>query len=111
MASIENPHKKRIYKSLSLTIDLLQKALIIQQLKMFSAKFVLVAFCLAAAFALSAAQLTFTSSWGKRGNALFEQQQQQDPQLCKTPTELLIEIFRFVQNQGQRFIECGPKGK
>lgn len=78
---------------------------------MYSVKFIFAVICVTATFALCASQLTFTSSWGKRGNgnALFEQQQ--DPTPCKTPTEILIEIFRYVQNQGQRFVECGPKGK
>uniref|UniRef100_T1H5C7 Adipokinetic hormone 1 n=1 Tax=Megaselia scalaris TaxID=36166 RepID=T1H5C7_MEGSC len=75
---------------------------------MYTLKCLFVVLCLASTLALSVAQLTFTSSWGKRGNALFDQQQ--DPVPCKTPTEILVEIFRFVQNEGQRFIECGPKG-
>ncbi|KAM7355530.1 adipokinetic hormone [Cochliomyia hominivorax] len=55
-------------------------------------------------------QLTFSPDWGKRSvgasgsntGAFF------DPQTgnCKTSNEMLLEIFRFVQNEAQLFLDC-----
>ncbi|XP_075160675.1 adipokinetic hormone [Haematobia irritans] len=52
-------------------------------------------------------QLTFSPDWGKRsggsmGGPLFETQ----PGNCKTPSEMLLDIFKFVQSQAQIFLDC-----
>ncbi|XP_013106170.1 adipokinetic hormone [Stomoxys calcitrans] len=52
-------------------------------------------------------QLTFSPDWGKRSGGsmsgpLFETQ----PGNCKTASEMLLEIFKFVQNQAQIFLDC-----
>ncbi|XP_073840474.1 adipokinetic hormone [Musca autumnalis] len=52
-------------------------------------------------------QLTFSPDWGKRsgslsGSSFFDNQ----PGNCKTPNEMLLDIFKFVQNQAQLFLDC-----
>ncbi|XP_037813325.1 adipokinetic hormone [Lucilia sericata] len=56
-------------------------------------------------------QLTFSPDWGKRSvgggsgsntGAFFDSQ----PGNCKTSNEMLLEIFRFVQNEAQLFLDC-----
>ncbi|TMW51522.1 hypothetical protein DOY81_003427, partial [Sarcophaga bullata] len=55
-------------------------------------------------------QLTFSPDWGKRSigtsgannGAFFDSQSGN----CKTSNEMLLEIFRFVQNEAQLFLDC-----
>uniref|UniRef100_A0A1A9URT0 Uncharacterized protein n=2 Tax=Glossina TaxID=44049 RepID=A0A1A9URT0_GLOAU len=47
-------------------------------------------------------QLTFSPDWGKRSGNAFDTQ----PGNCKTSNDMLMEIFRFVQNEAQLFLDC-----
>uniref|UniRef100_A0A1A9X5R1 Adipokinetic hormone 1 n=1 Tax=Glossina brevipalpis TaxID=37001 RepID=A0A1A9X5R1_9MUSC len=47
-------------------------------------------------------QLTFSPGWGKRSGVAYDAQSGN----CKTSNEMLMEIFRFVQNEAQLFLDC-----
>ncbi|XP_061388802.1 adipokinetic hormone [Musca vetustissima] len=51
-------------------------------------------------------QLTFSPDWGKRSGPLSASFFDNQPGNCKTPNEMLLDIFKFVQNQAQLFLDC-----
>ncbi|XP_065081363.1 hypertrehalosaemic prohormone [Ochlerotatus camptorhynchus] len=58
------------------------------------------------------AQLTFTPSWGKRSSAPLAMNMQgsfgvQDS--CKTPVDSLMVIYRMIQTEAQKILECNQK--
>uniref|UniRef100_A0A336LXR7 CSON004695 protein n=1 Tax=Culicoides sonorensis TaxID=179676 RepID=A0A336LXR7_CULSO len=63
------------------------------------------------------AQLTFTPTWGKRGgnfnNAMNQQNSFNNMQndACKTPVETLLMIYRLIQAEAQKLIDCGQQEK
>nr|AAV41425.1 adipokinetic hormone preproprotein [Periplaneta americana] len=48
------------------------------------------------------AQLTFTPNWGKRSGL------QDGP--CKLSTEVLMHIYKLVETEAQKLVECGKFG-
>ncbi|XP_053696865.1 hypertrehalosaemic prohormone [Sabethes cyaneus] len=58
------------------------------------------------------AQLTFTPSWGKRSSTPLALNMQntfgvQDG--CKTPVDSLMVIYRMIQTEAQKILECNQK--
>ncbi|XP_050078875.1 hypertrehalosaemic prohormone [Anopheles maculipalpis] len=59
------------------------------------------------------AQLTFTPAWGKRSqgamgiNPLGSTFGQQDA--CKTPVDSLLVIYRMIQAEAQKIVDCSQK--
>ncbi|XP_055544671.1 hypertrehalosaemic prohormone [Wyeomyia smithii] len=58
------------------------------------------------------AQLTFTPSWGKRSSTPLSLNMQssfgvQDG--CKTPVDSLMVIYRMIQTEAQKILECNQK--
>ncbi|XP_058815650.1 hypertrehalosaemic prohormone-like [Topomyia yanbarensis] len=58
------------------------------------------------------AQLTFTPSWGKRssvqlGSNMPNSFGAQDG--CKTPVDSLMVIYRMIQSEAQKILECNQK--
>ncbi|XP_055382688.1 adipokinetic hormone [Condylostylus longicornis] len=53
-------------------------------------------------------QLTFTPVWGKRNNGAIYGTGVQNEN-CKSSTEILLDIFRLIQTESQKFLDCNPK--
>ncbi|XP_052865643.1 hypertrehalosaemic prohormone [Anopheles cruzii] len=59
------------------------------------------------------AQLTFTPAWGKRSpgsltiNPLASSTYGQDA--CKTPVDSLLVIYRMIQAEAQKIVDCSQK--
>ncbi|EAT35885.1 AAEL011996-PA [Aedes aegypti] len=58
------------------------------------------------------AQLTFTPSWGKRSSNPLSMNMPgsfgvQDS--CKTPVDSLMVIYRMIQTEAQKILECNQK--
>ncbi|XP_058451565.1 hypertrehalosaemic prohormone [Malaya genurostris] len=58
------------------------------------------------------AQLTFTPSWGKRSSAQMALNMPnafggQDG--CKTPVDSLMVIYRMIQSEAQKILDCNQK--
>lgn len=77
---------------------------------MMSTKFIISIAILAIVLTFVAGQLTFSPGWGngKRSISLYDQGHESDVR-CKFAKEILLDIFKFIQNQGQMFAECNPK--
>uniref|UniRef100_U5EY62 Putative adipokinetic hormone-like protein n=1 Tax=Corethrella appendiculata TaxID=1370023 RepID=U5EY62_9DIPT len=64
-------------------------------------------------FFICNAQLTFTPAWGKRaaGNLNLNMQNPYStmPDNCKTPVDSLMVIYRLIQSEAQKFLECTQK--
>ncbi|XP_055846718.1 adipokinetic hormone [Episyrphus balteatus] len=74
---------------------------------MSSIRSVLISAVILVVIAMCNCQLTFSPGWGKRSSSagIFEPH----PGNCHNANEMLMDIFKFVQNEAQMYLDCNQQ--